>query len=287
MAVLTKEPAFPASRQRTCAGCQRELPEAAFQDPQDPRGLCPSCESQRASEVERCAGCGKLAKREDLAAEETDAQRLLCAICQPEGAMLHCTVCDEDKARRDFQAGMRRQCLTIRRCNACAVACSTCGRRCADSRSFATNSSQCWACQRASREHTCDVCKKTKATEAFDEHILRNAQGHQRPLVCRECEAQGYSPQDTSSYQCSGGHVCGHLSFGAKLLDNVKCGHTSRLTCMACLKEQQPRGKKRLAASGVFACDACHKSLPEEAFGAEMLNNARGLVAAERRSLTP
>ena len=167
----------------------------------------------------------------------------------------------------DFRGRLTEK-QSIRRCNACRT-CEKCNTFYENASKMQWNSKLCCICYSKVKKETCvwecDACHERKPASCFDSDILLNATKLGRLRVCLACEDLGCSPRNAKKYMCSGGHECGHLKFDKQLLHNVKRDHSSTLTCQDCLAAKVTSHK----------CDACDKSLPDNAFDRNTLDNAR------------
>jgi hypothetical protein len=128
-------------------------------------------------------------------------------------------------------------------------------------RSFATASTTCWPCHKAQQKVKCDACKEEKTSENFAalnvEH--KNRTKANRKAVCKECQENGYSPNDIESYQCQGkcGRLRGHNKFRATDLTSAKKRSMNNLKCKDCTKDR-------------LECFGCNKRLPQTSFEKQM-----------------
>ena len=233
---------------RLCDGCQQQRSSACFDGN---ASLCTACTLQQNFRVVSCKICNKVLRQVECAASPDEVTEPLCLACAPRARQLQCTVCKEEKSALAFRKDYRAASMTIRRCRTCSVQCTTCEKLVTHCSQFATNSGECWTCYKKSRSHPCDACGQTVSIHLFDERILSNARCQllKRKAVCKSCQEEGCSPDDTNRYRCAGGHERGHKHFDTQLLYDVKRKHTTTLKCKDCEK-----------------CDACATTKSKTAF---------------------
>ena len=136
----------------------------------------------------------------------------------------------------------------ILRCEGCHV-CQTCQKP-KDARSFVATSRICVDCA----SNVCHVCQRERRRSEFDEDVWVHHENHKRALVCLACADQGYSPKDTTGYECSGcGVRYGHLSFNPVSLCRHKGDAQQHLHCQVCLAKKNDIGLK-LRQPGAWKC---------------------------------
>ena len=150
-----------------------------------------------------------------------------------------CSVCGERLSAEAFPESQwadstRASRLSTLRCTACHC-CATC-RQVKDARAFDQKAKDCIECQRQSDTCRCDACQKILAWDEFDKDMLGNAKWHKRHAVCLRCAERGFSPRDTTSYNCQGCGEKGHLKFNRDHLKNFKRhGTLGMLQCVDCI----------------------------------------------------
>ena len=135
-----------------------------------------------------CKQCGKHVRRMEFADVLVVADDYLCLSCAPKLQDLECTVCNSSQNILAFPQNQRKQGISIRRCQSCSSHCSNCKQLVPDCRSFATNLSECWVCDKQKDLHMCDACEQTLEATAFDADVLHNSKTKKRKLVCLQCE---------------------------------------------------------------------------------------------------
>ena len=111
-------------------------------------------------------------------------------------------------------------------------------------------SPECLICK--SQKH-CDAFNERKDQDKFDAGISSHAQKHGRKLVCKTCQAIGFSPRDCRIYVFAGSqtteaHTVGHLKLTHADLDRHSKNPASniRLCCVDCKTQTAgQRGQKR------------------------------------------
>ena len=138
----------------------------------------------------------------------------------------------------------------------------------ADARCFATGSNLCWPCYQDSKMLTCNRCNIPKQRREYDSQVLSNAIKSGRLLVCLECYKLGYSaytPHGITSFDCAGGHKCGHLAFDNMKFQNVLKNHTSktrkiyRVLDRHALPLRGDGAQQPYRAEGAYGISSCHK----------------------------
>ena len=241
-----------------CSCCQKQRSMQYFEDGAE---FCMSCVLQLQFKVEVCKKCGKHVRRMECADALQMSENYACLSCAPLLRDLECTVCRSTQNILAFPQRQRSADASVRRCQSCSLQCSECQRLMTDCRSFATNSSECWACYRKRDLHTCDACEQVLDMTVFNADVLHNSRTMSRKKVCLQCEEIGYSVRDTNSYQCAGGHWRGHLRFESQLLYNVNRENTSTLVCLDCIKNRKDE---------VGKCVVCKQQRLREHFDASV-----------------
>ena len=203
---------------------------------------CASCTLQMKFQVVVCGICQKSCRYDECIERSSKDEPLLCVKCAPKHTPLLCTICHEMKHPGAFTDHQRQNATdecSLRRCKSCSEKCGKCGKYMADARSFATSSNLCWPCYQDSKMLTCNRCNIPKQRREYDSKVLSNAIESGRLLVCLECYKLGYSahtPHGITSFDCAGGHKCGHLAFDKMKFHNVLYKKTSKtwLLCKVC-----------------------------------------------------
>ena len=83
--------------------------------------------------------------------------------------------------------------------------------------------------------------------------------------MCTTCQALHFSPRDITEFQCSTGHICGHIAFHPKDIEHFHTAPKMVLTCKAC-KQKLPQ---------LSECHACKRSLPKDEFDKNVFDHAQ------------
>ena len=247
---------------RKCSGCQQNRCESHFEESSQ---FCMSCVLQFQFKVEICKHCGKHVRRMECADALQVLDEYTCLSCAPLMRDLECTVCKSTVNILAFPMQQRQPDARIRRCQFCSLQCSTCQRLITNCSSFATNSSECWACYKQRDLHTCNACEQTFEAIAFNADVLHNSQTKKRKKVCLQCEELGYSVRDTKPYQCEGGHSRGHLKFQRQLIWDFNREQIRTIVCLDCIKNRQSEMRR---------CEVCKQNRLRPAFDQNIWNNA-------------
>ena len=106
----------------------------------------------------------------------------------------------------------------------------------------------CTSCSEKKFKCAVKTCGKKLSRDCFDKHIFNNARDHQRALVCRECQDNGFSPKDLDEHICQVCGAHGHLKFDKQDLNNRKQERSSTLLCRQCSE------KKKVSSAALRAC---------------------------------
>ncbi len=89
------------------------------------------------------------------------------------------------------------------------------------------------------RPTTCARCKILKDPADFDSETIKHSKNRNRPLLCKQCFALGYSSHNLTTHRCvgNGGHDCGHRFFRATDIRAERI-QKDRLLCKDCLQSQ-------------------------------------------------
>ena len=205
----------------------------------------------------------------ELPSDHADSRSYRCKRCFENESKLLCTVCKEEKSKRDFDMDKVNNHNTgIRRCRNCHR-CKMCGLTFDDARQLQCNIAQCTKCV----TQKCSQCGIEKLRKEFSETQRHNAvQYGRRKIQCHACAEMKLYTCDAPP--CQKKHIEKPQSEFDKKHFAKWARHKERekLICNGC---EELGYSTRRGGTDTFSCARCRKSMGTGRFDPKSLNNKK------------